>query len=641
LITLGCGQMRPIGGGRVLGSIDAAKIDAGGTTLNRHDSGSVGGLNLGVSGCEDAVEIGRGGFGVVYRARQPAFSRTVAVKILAADRLDDASRTRFERELKAMGQLSGHPNIVTVHQAGHTTLGNPYILMAYEEGGSLAGRLRAAGPAPWREVLAGGVAVAGALEAAHRAGVLHRDVKPENILISQYGELKLADFGLARPRRQGDEPGARVTASVLHAAPEILRGEPASVASDVYALGSTIFSWLNGTAAFTPAAGEPVADVLGRIVASPVPDLRDRGVPELVCAALERAMAKDPADRQPDAARFAEDLQQAQRAAGLPVTELVLGSVAAQPWLDDAPPAHPDSPRPGPSLAARARAALHLSATMSATAAHPQPPRRRTVSRLLGVLGVVAAALVTGGSQLVPPSVPVDLTAAVDFGDQELSADAQERPVTLRNKGKQAVRVTRVTLDGAHGRDFTISRDRCTGRSLQPAGRCDVMLTFTPREPGSRRASLALALGSSGGYRTAALAGTGLRRYARKDEAPPGPCYADAYQVGRSAYGFVGGLKAISVKQYWSPSCHAAMAYVWIWKQYRDKAAVGGGTWSVDLAAHGDQPSARKQEKALGQPLQLWTEPVRVTGGCTVATATLTSSGSARQTTASTDRRCG
>jgi hypothetical protein len=275
---------------------------------------------------------------------------------------------------------------------------------------------------------------------------------------------------------------------------------------------------------------------------------------------------------------------------------------------------------------------------MSATAEHRPPTRRRrTASRVLGLLGVVVAALATAGSQLVPPPTPVDLTAAVDFGDQELSADAQERPVTLRNKGKRAVRVTSVTLDG---RDFTISRDGCTGRSLQPAGRCDVMLTFTPRDPGPRRADLALALGGSGGYRTTALAGTGLRRYAKKDEAPPGPCYADAYQVGHSAYGFVGGLKAISVKQYWSPSCHAAMAYIWIWKQYRDKAAAGGGTWSVDLAAHGDQPSARERQKAMGQPVELWTEPVRVTGGCTVATATLTSTGSARQTTATTDRRC-
>ncbi len=588
-----------------------------------------------MSGCENAVEVGRGGFGVVYRAWQPAFSRTVAVKILAADRFDEASRARFERELKAMGRLSGHPNIVTVHQAGHTELGNPYILMAYEEGGSLAGRL-AAGGAPWRDVLAGGIAVAGALETAHRAGVLHRDVKPENILISRYEAFKLADFGLARPRRAvAPNDGLRVTASVLHAAPELLRGEPATVATDVYALGSTVFTWLAGRPAFAPADGEPVTEVLARIAASPLPDLRQHGVPEPVCAALERAMAKDPAARQPTAARFAEELQQAQSAAGAPVTELVLGVDDDAVWTDEPPSAGAGSLRPPLTLSERARGALHLSATME----HRPRRRRRGVTRVLGAAGVIAAALATCGSAYVPPSVPVSLTAAVDFGDQEVNADPQERPVTLRNQGARAVRVTSVVLTGAHGRDFRISRDRCAGRSLQPSGRCEVMLTFTPRDAGQRRAALGLVL--AGGVRTTTVSGIALRRPAGKDDAPPGPCYGDAYQVGRSAYGYVGGLKAISVKQYWSPSCRSAMAYVWIWKQYRDKAALGGGTWTVDLAARGDRPGELKRERAVGQPVELWTEPVRRSGRCGVTTATLVTAGAAESAvTATTARHC-
>src|SRR6476620_801249 len=100
------------------------------------------GLGLGVAGCVDAVEIGRGGFGVVYRAWQPDFSRWVAVKILAAD-WHGPSRARFERELRVLGRLADHPHIVTLHEAGRTAAGNPYLLMAYEEGGSLTYRLAA------------------------------------------------------------------------------------------------------------------------------------------------------------------------------------------------------------------------------------------------------------------------------------------------------------------------------------------------------------------------------------------------------------------------------------------------------------------------------------------------------------------
>jgi hypothetical protein len=197
------------------------------------------------------------------------------------------------------------------------------------------------------------------------------------------------------------------------------------------------------------------------------------------------------------------------------------------------------------------------------------------------------------------------------------------------------VRVARAALGGADAGDFRVNGDRCTGRSLPPGGRCVLALLFTPRDAGPRRATLDVTLAGPGGVRTASLDGTGLRRYAARDDAPPGPCYADAYQVGRSAYGYVGGLRAISVKQYWSPSCRAAMAYVWIWKQYRDKAALGGGTWTVDLVASGDRAGARRQEKAVGQPFELWTEPLRAAGGCAVATATLAGAGSASATVTS------
>ncbi len=180
-----------------------------------------------IPGVEDLTEIGRGGMAVVYKGRQPTFSRDVAVKVVTVAGVDERLRHRFEQELQAVGALSEHPNIITVHGAGETSDGLPYLIMGFQPAGSLADRLRTRGPVPWAEVADIGVKMAGALESAHRAGVLHRDIKPENILVSSFGEPVLADFGIARL-----EGGAHLTASGMvtgtpaHTAPEALQGQP-------------------------------------------------------------------------------------------------------------------------------------------------------------------------------------------------------------------------------------------------------------------------------------------------------------------------------------------------------------------------------------------------------------------------------
>lgn len=280
------------------------------------------GVDFGVVGCTDAVEIGRGGFGVVYRARQAEFRRTVAVKLLGASMLDDAARLRFEREISAMGSLSGHPNIVTVHQAGFMPNGTAYIVMAFEAKGSMADRISATGPVPWEEALTMGVKLAGALEAAHRTGVLHRDVKPENILLSAYAEPKLADFGIARVEGTARTRSGVISASLGHAAPEVLSGDQPGVAADVYSLASTLFALILGRDPFADDSDESFIPMLQRIATAPPPDLRPHGVPHAVCNVLERAVAKDPALRPASAGAFGRELQEAQRACGLAVTPL-------------------------------------------------------------------------------------------------------------------------------------------------------------------------------------------------------------------------------------------------------------------------------------------------------------------------------
>src|SRR5574340_1520761 len=152
---------------------------------------------LGAAGLEHAEEIGRGGFGVVYRCQQRSLDRTVAVKVLTSD-LDEENLERFLREQRAMGRLSGHPNIVNVLQVGMTASGRPFIVMQYCPHGSLEELVRKRGPLDLTPAFGFGIKVAGALETAHRVGILHRDVKPGNILLSEYREPQLTDFGIAR-----------------------------------------------------------------------------------------------------------------------------------------------------------------------------------------------------------------------------------------------------------------------------------------------------------------------------------------------------------------------------------------------------------------------------------------------------------
>ncbi|WP_231913838.1 serine/threonine-protein kinase, partial [Rhodococcus sp. LB1] len=131
---------------------------------------------LGGAGFADVQEIGRGGFGVVYRCTQEELDRTVAVKVLTVE-LDEENRARFFREQRAMGRLTGHPNIVNILQVGATDSGRPYIVMPYHPQDSLDVRIRRRGPLPLGQALRLGVKIAGAVESAHRLGVLHRDVK--------------------------------------------------------------------------------------------------------------------------------------------------------------------------------------------------------------------------------------------------------------------------------------------------------------------------------------------------------------------------------------------------------------------------------------------------------------------------------
>ena len=278
---------------------------------------------LAAAGFVDAQVIGRGGFGVVYRCVEQTLERTVAVKVLESD-TDPDERARFLREQRALGRFSAHPHIVQVLHADITATGKPYLVMPFHVRGSLQSRIRSMGPMSWQEVLSVGVKIAGALVVAHAEGIVHRDVNPANILLTDYGEPQLCDFGIARIGGAFETAAGLVAGTPAFTAPEVLRGGEPSVVADVYGLAATLFCLLTGHAAFERRQGESMVAQFLRITSDPVPDLRPTGVPGLLSAAIEAAMSQDPADRPATAHQFGNILRNIQFSSGLTVDSMVL-----------------------------------------------------------------------------------------------------------------------------------------------------------------------------------------------------------------------------------------------------------------------------------------------------------------------------
>jgi serine/threonine-protein kinase PknK len=274
-----------------------------------------------VPGYRILERVGEGGFSVVYRAHQERLDRIVALKVLSVDAVDQDTMRRFERECQITGRLTGHPNVVTVLDTGMTTGGRPFIAMDYFERGSLRDRLAREGPLPVPDVLRMGVKIAGALAATHEAEVLHRDVKPQNILVSKYGEPALADFGVARLVDSSENTHTNAF-TPHHAAPEVVNGQPPGVTSDVYALASSMYQLLAGGPAFKAGSASGIGALMMRILNEPPPPIRRPDVPPQVFKVIVKAMAKAPGDRYPTAVAFANALQNVQLELRLPVTEL-------------------------------------------------------------------------------------------------------------------------------------------------------------------------------------------------------------------------------------------------------------------------------------------------------------------------------
>lgn len=279
---------------------------------------------LAAAGFEGAQEIGRGGFGIVYRCTQVSLERDVALKVLR-NSPNPENLARFIREQRAMGRLSGHPNIVSILSAGTTKSGLSYIAMPYFAADSLGGRIGKNGSLQWEVILGLGVRIAGALESAHRCGILHRDVKPANILFTDWGDPQLADFGIAHVDGAFDTATGVISGSPAFIAPEVLTGERPSISSDVYGLGATLFCGLTGHAPFELRRDEQLVAQLLRITTEPTPCLHGRsGVPDDVAEVIDQAIARDPADRPTTAALFGDQLRSLEQRHNSRVDEMVL-----------------------------------------------------------------------------------------------------------------------------------------------------------------------------------------------------------------------------------------------------------------------------------------------------------------------------
>src|SRR5882757_4256766 len=259
-------------------------------------------------GYDNPELIAHGTTALVFRANQTRLNRSVAIKVITAD--SGSIPVNAERELATTVALSSQPHIVSIIDTGVTDDDRPYIVMEYCEGGSYAQILRHDGPLPVDDVLEVGVKIGEALHAAHQAGIVHRDVKPSNILRSRFGPA-LTDFGIARAP---DELGGTLTREMMtphHASPEALLHQAQSGISDIYSLASTMWTLLIGHPPFVDPSKPPL-DMYAfrdRVLHDPLPRMTRDDVPAWLIGELDRAMAKLPSSRHRSALAFAESLR--------------------------------------------------------------------------------------------------------------------------------------------------------------------------------------------------------------------------------------------------------------------------------------------------------------------------------------------
>ena len=258
-------------------------------------------------------ELGVGGMGIVFRAVREPDGEVVALKVLKRQISDDdVQQRRFAHEARAASEVS-HPHLVPILEAGEVE-GRHYLAVKYIQGSTLADRIRDEGPLPLDDVCSLVSDIAGGLDALHSSGLVHRDVKPSNIMLDANGDALLTDFGLSRGRAYTvlTRPG-QVMGTLDYLAPELIRGKEATPASDIYALGCVVFEAIAGQPPFAHKSAIEVG--VAHLEEEPPDPLASRpGLPSRVSWAAKQALAKDPAERPPTATTYANLIRLAARA---------------------------------------------------------------------------------------------------------------------------------------------------------------------------------------------------------------------------------------------------------------------------------------------------------------------------------------
>lgn len=428
-----------------------------------------------IEGLDNLTPEGSGGFSQVFRATEVRYDRTVAAKVLNF-RLDaEADRIRFERECQAMAQLSDHPHIVPLYSTTYTDEGYPVIVMEFFAGGTLWNFARKGANAA--ELLDVGVKLASALHTAHERGVTHRDVKPQNVLMSRFSEPGLTDFGISvfdRHRSQGRNRGI----TLAYASPEALEGV-SSRQTDVYSLASTLYTVLADRRPYDlPGTKQSTSDLVRRIVSEDPPSLEQFGFSAAIDHTVRRlGMARSTSDRPATAAEFGDALRRLQRSEGFEVT----------PWLEANAFTDPSyGADPGDESHAviftpdRAPQSVELR-----NEPEPATGTRRIFAAIAGVLALVLLGVVgllaagRGGDEpteptdvVVPPVVPTDageFYSASLVPPSDLTIEATEDGALLTWRDLNAVPVS-FEIQAVVGAQLTGEILTTTGESFVVSG---------------------------------------------------------------------------------------------------------------------------------------------------------------------------
>ena len=439
--------------------------------------------------------IGRGGMGEIYLAEDRELARKVAVKVLDARFANQQDlRRRFRREALTAAKLTGEPHTIAVYDVGEFD-GRPFIVMEYLSGGSLAEKARN-GPVSPAQALEWLGQAAEAIDAAHARGVVHRDVKPANLLFSERGDLEVADFGIARAI--DDTSGMTMAGTVMgtagYLAPEQARGEGAEPASDRYALGVVAYELLTGGRPF--ARGSETAEASAHIH-EPIPHASEQGVglPRSVDAVFKRALAKDPNSRYSSAREFVAAL-----AAGLqaeptaPTRALAAIPATREPAL---PPRTTAGSRPPwllpllvvgllGALAAGGLAAYLATDGNDASRRPAKRPRPVTVTQQETLPGTTVVQTITTTLPAEPTPEPIPPAPGAVSVDQAVALTDQTTAYLRSGDWTTAWKTVKPALPAlagtySDGFRYEAYANYDAGKALAELGRCQRALTYLDR----------------------------------------------------------------------------------------------------------------------------------------------------------------